>query len=195
MQYVLVGTNRPGSRSKQVAEIVQGLYRQQGQEYEILDLNKLDLSNLTGAEYSENQPEPIRQWVQKISTSRSLVIICPEYNGSMPGVLKYFIDHWQYPDSFEYRPVCFIGLGGTFGGLRPVENLQQVFGYRNAFIFPERVFLINVWNILKDGKITDKLMLELLTQQAKNFTRFVHALEAEKLDVLSVQKKRQNESK
>ena len=191
MQYILVGTNRPGSRSRQVAEIVQDLYKQEGQEYEILDLNKLDLSSLSGAEYSENQPEAVRQWVSKISACRSLVVICPEYNGSMPGVLKYFIDHWKYPDSFEYRPVCFIGLGGLFGGLRPVEHLQQVFGYRNAFIFPERIFLVNCWNIIKDGKITDNLMMELLTQQTKNFTRFVTALESAKLDALSVQKQRQ----
>ena len=194
MHYILVGTNRPNSRSKQVAEIVQDLYRQQGQDYEILDLNKLDLSSLSGAEYSENKPPGVSDWVNKISASRSLVVICPEYNGSMPGVLKYFIDHWKYPESFEYRPVCFIGLGGIFGGLRPVEHLQQVFGYRNAFIFPERVFLVNCWNVMKEGKITDPLMMELLTQQTKNFTRFINALETEKLDALSVQKERQSQA-
>ncbi|MCB0364985.1 MAG: NAD(P)H-dependent oxidoreductase [Bdellovibrionaceae bacterium] len=192
MKYILVGTNRPGSRSAQVAKIVQDIHRQQGEEYEILDLHKLDLSTCNGSQYSENQPDQIKDWVGKISASEALVVICPEYNGSYPGVLKYFMDHWKFPESYEYRPVCFVGLGGRFGGLRPVEHLQQVFGYRNAFIFPERVFLINCWSIMKDGTITDTLIMELLTQQATNFNKFIKGLVSVGLDALSVQKTKQN---
>ena len=85
--------------------------------------------------------------IDRIDRAEGLYLICPEYNGSYPGVIKTFIDYWSYPKSFEKRPVCFTGLGGVFGGLRPVEHLQQIFGYRNAFIFPERVFLQNVCRI------------------------------------------------
>ena len=63
---------------------------------------------------------------------------------------------------------------------------------KDAFIFPERVFLINCWSIMKDGTITDTLIMELLTQQATNFNKFIKGLVSVGLDALSVQKTKQN---
>jgi NAD(P)H-dependent FMN reductase len=112
-------------------------------------------------------------------------MIVPEYNGSYPGILKYFIDHMKFPDSFESRPVCFVGLGGIFGGLRPVEHLQQVFGYRNSYIFPQRVFLINVHKIFVNNEITDPLVKDLVAQQTSTFVKFVGALKTSGLAATS----------
>ena len=84
----------------------------------------------------------------------------------------------KYPESFEFRPVCFVGLGGLFGGLRPVEHLQQIFSYRNAHMYPERVFLFNVWNQLKEDQLINEDTLALLEKQAKGFTKFVSALKS-----------------
>ncbi|MNT75975.1 NADPH-dependent FMN reductase [compost metagenome] len=105
----------------------------------------------------------------------------------MPGVLKYFIDHLKFPESFEYRPVCFVGIGsGAFGGLRPVEHLQQVFGYRNAFIFPERVFVMNAHKVINAAsEVTDPLLQDLFLRQAKGFQKFSKALVDAKLDANS----------
>ena len=110
-----------------------------------------------------------------------MIVVSPEYNGSMPGVLKYFIDHLKFPESFEFRPICFIGIGALFGGLRPVEHLQQIFGYRNSYIYPLRVFMMNVWTKLKDNEITDPVTQDLLVTQAKGFQAFTKALVAAKI--------------
>ena len=181
MIHLLVGTNRPGSRSGEVAHILQGIYKDLKQETKIINLADIPLSQLEGEHYKSPKPPAIAEVVHELLDSDGLVIICPEYNGSMPGALKYFIDHWKYPDSFEHRPVAFIGLGGMFGGLRPVEHLQQVFGFRNAFIFPDRVFLLNVWNLLKDGEITDERVISHLKKQSQGFCRFIKALKSENL--------------
>ncbi len=106
----------------------------------------------------------------------AVLIVSSEYNGSYPGALKYFIDFWTYPDSFEFRAAAFVGLGGRYGGVRPIEHLQQVFGYRNCFTYPERVFLFNVWSLFKEGKISDATTLNLLRQQVTGFTKFTDAL-------------------
>ncbi len=179
MIQVIAGTNRPEARSLEVAKIVVSLLSDNNAQAEVMDLKDLPLNKMNGSQYSEDQPIELTKLVDKINASEGLIVICPEYNGSMPGVLKYFIDHWSYPASFEYRPVAFVGLGGLFGGLRPVEHLQQVFGYRNAYAFPERVFLMNIWSILKDGKITDETSAKLLEQQAKNFVRFIAGLKSQ----------------
>lgn len=180
MKQIIVGTNRKGSRSRQVADLIQKIYKSLGEDVGMIDLADLPLHELTGEHYGKETP--LNEAIQTVNRSTGLIFIVPEYNGSMPGALKYFIDHWKYPDSFEHRPVCFVGLGGMFGGLRPVEHLQQVMGYRNAFVFPQRIFLQNVWNTLKDGTLSDKLSNELLLKQAQDFQRFTTALESVKLD-------------
>lgn len=181
MIHILVGTDRPGSRSAEVANFIEPFYKSQGVETSVINLKDLDLNELNGSHYGTEKPVKVAQAVESLLQSDGLVVICPEYNGSMPGALKLFIDHWKYPDSFEHRPVCFIGLGGIFGGLRPVEHLQQVFGYRNGFIFPERVFMQNVWGMMDDGKITDERVVRHLETQAQGFCRFIRALKSEKL--------------
>ncbi len=179
MIYILVGTDRPNSRSSEVASYIEPLYKKCGFETQIMRLEDLDLHELRGSHYVSEKPTKVKKAVEDLLTAEGLVIVCPEYNGSYPGALKLFIDHWKYPDSFEKRPVCFIGLGGRFGGLRPIEHLQQVFGYRNGFIFPERVFLSNVGDVIKEGKIDNPVIGQLLDRQAQGFCRFIKALRSE----------------
>jgi NAD(P)H-dependent FMN reductase len=165
-----------------IAEIMQGLYRQNGEEVELLDLREIARGFADGPQYGDVKNPILVEAASKIEKSDGLIIVVPEYNGSMPGALKYFIDHLKYPEAFEARPVAFIGLGGMFGGLRPVEHLQGVFGYRNSFIYPERVFILNVWNHFKkteanpSGEFKDPLLLQLMDKQVRGFQAFVNAL-------------------
>ena len=175
---VIVCTNRKGSNSAKIANLVLCKFKESGQESKLLDLSSIDWGELNSNIYGEeNRPQSMKPLIDRIDRAEGLYLICPEYNGSYPGVIKTFIDYWSYPKSFEKRPVCFTGLGGVFGGLRPVEHLQQIFGYRNAFIFPERVFLQNVWSVLgEDREIKNDLMLNLLNQQVKNFLKFIDGI-------------------
>jgi chromate reductase len=182
MIHIISGTNRPNSRSLTLAKQVMAFHEKQFEDVRLVNLEELDMSSLNGEQYSKNKPEHIESLVEELTASQGFVIVCPEYNGSMPGILKYFIDHWRFPDTFEYRPVCFIGLGGRYGGLRPVEHLQQVFGYRNAFIFPERVFVANVWNHFDENGVTDETLVGLLKKQAEGFKSFVTAINNSGLD-------------
>lgn len=183
MKHILVGTDRPGSKSRAIAEVMQGLFRKNGEEVEILDLREIAKGFADGPQYGDVKNPILAEAAGQIEKSEGLLIIVPEYNGSMPGALKYFIDHLKYPDAFEARPVAFIGLGGMFGGLRPVEHLQGVFGYRNAFIYPERVFIMNVWNHFKksetnpQGEFQDPMLLQLMDKQVRGFQAFVKGLQ------------------
>ena len=187
MKYVISGTNRPGSRTFLVSQLVQRLYAETGEQVELMDLRSVGLESLPAApQYGDVMPEPMRTAVGKINQSDGLIFVVPEYNGSMPGALKYFIDHWTYPDSYEFRPVSFIGLGTRFGGLRPVEHLQGVFGFRNAFIYPERVFITEVFkNLDANGSLLDQRLLDLLKFQIKGFQAFAKALSVAGIDANS----------
>ncbi len=184
MVQILVGTNRPGSRSLQVARFIEPMYQSQGFETHIMELGKIGMDQLNGTHYDSEKPEKVVLAIEQLMKAEGLVTVCPEYNGSIPGILKYFIDQWKYPESFEHRPFCFIGLGGRFGGVRPVEHLQQIFGYRNGFIYPDRVFITNVWDQLKDGKIQDISIRQLLEKQSRGFCLFIRALQSKNLHFL-----------
>jgi len=117
---------------------------------------------------------------QLVLSAAGLHIIVPEYNGSFPGVLKYFIDMLKFPESFDRKPVAFIGeSNGAYGALRAVEQLQLVFGYRNAFVYPQRVFITYVKSKFEpDGSLTDRDIDARLARQATGFAEYIHRLSA-----------------
>ena len=110
----------------------------------------------------------------RIVSSAGLHVVTPEYNGSFPGVLKYFIDMLKFPESFERKPVAFVGeAAGVWGGLRAVEQLQMIFGYRNAHPYPERVFIAGINNLMnEDGTLKDQSLTDRLAKQCRGFAAF-----------------------
>ena len=170
---VLVGTNRPDASSRKVAKKLVDLYQSKSHLAQVLDLESLPPEVFMPEAYA-NKPPRFEPFAKAILGSEGVHVVTPEYNGSFPGVLKYFIDLLPFPDSFEGRPVAFTGVAaGMFGGLRPVEQLQQVFGYRDACIFPERVFVMKVHESLDEtGELVDASLLGRLEKQATNFAAF-----------------------
>ncbi len=174
---LLVGTNRPGSSTRLVARQIEELYGDLQHTVRVLDLAQLPAEAFAPAAYAE-KPAGFAPFADAVLHSSGLHVVTPEYNGSMPGVLKYFIDLLKFPESFERRPVCFTGLAaGTWGALRPVEQLQQVFSYRNAHIYPERVFIPGIGGQLgADGRLKDEELVSRLRKQAAGFLEFTRKL-------------------
>jgi NAD(P)H-dependent FMN reductase len=176
---LIVGTNRPGSNSRKVAAQIEEFYAELKVPLNVLDLANLPPEIFSPTSYAE-KPKSFLPFADAVLESDGLHVVTPEYNGSVPGVLKYFIDMLKFPESFERRPVCFTGLAaGMWGALRPVEQLQAIFVYRNAHIFPERVFMPQINNLLDgSGKIKDAELLERLKSQAEGFAKFVQKIKA-----------------
>ena len=176
---LLIGTNRPGSNTRKVARHVEEIYAGLKVPLRVLDLAALPPEIFSPASYAE-KPKSFRPFSDAILQSSGVVVVSPEYNGGIPGVLKYFIDMLKFPESFTDRPVCFVGLAaGMWGALRPVEQLQMIFGYRNAYIYPERVFMPGINGLLDaNGKIKDPELMDRLREQQKGFIEFVRKLRA-----------------
>ena len=174
---LVVGTNRPGSNARKVASQIEEIYRELKTPLKVLDLAHLPPEIFHPGSY-EKKPPSFKPFADAILESSGLIVVTPEYNGSLPGVLKYFIDMLKFPESFEQRPVCFIGeAAGMWGALRPVEQLQMIFGYRNAYIYPERVFMPRINDLLDaNGRLKDAELVERLRAQQKGFVEFVRKL-------------------
>jgi chromate reductase len=174
---VIVGTNRPGSNTRKVARHLEEFYAGLKVPLHVLDLAQLPPEVFSPTSYAE-KPKSFLPFAEAVLKSAGLHVVTPEYNGSFAGVLKYFIDMLKFPESFDRRPVCFTGLSAGVGGaVRPVEQLQAVFGYRNAYVYPERVFLAGIRDLLDEqGRLKDGELVERLRRQAGGFVEFVERL-------------------
>ena len=171
---LIVGTNRPGSRASIIAKLLARDYRAASVPVEVFSMIDLPADLFSPLAYASKPPEfaPVQR---RVLDAAGLHLVVPEYNGGYPGVLKLFIDHLKFPDSFEAKPACFTGeAAGMFGALRPVEQLQQIFAYRNAYIYPRRVFIPHVDEALDDAQeLRDPALAARLREQAIGFARFV----------------------
>ncbi|GAA3597518.1 NAD(P)H-dependent oxidoreductase [Kineosporia mesophila] len=85
----------------------------------------------------------VRAWNQKVKGADAFLVVTPEYNHSIPAVLKNAIDSVWLSFGFRNKPVAALGYSaGIGGGIRSVEHLAQMFveaeavPLRNATIIP-----------------------------------------------------------
>ncbi len=170
---ILSSTDRPGSMALKISEYIKPLFENEGVETEIISLSDFPIQDVAGGKYGQDIPS-VKEFNARVLDCDGLVMVIPEYNGSFPGILKVFIDYLPFPKAFNKLPIAFIGeSAGAFGSLRSVEQVQMIANYRNAYLFPERVFMQRVNSIFnpKDG-ITDEMTEKLMHSLIKNFAAF-----------------------
>lgn len=178
---IISGTDRPDANAFRISRYLQKEYSKIDAfplEAEILNLQDFPTQEVGGGKYGLHTPNSVKTFFQPLLDADGLVIVCPEYNGGYPGILKLFIDYLPFPESLDKKPIAFVGeANGAFGGMRAVEQLQQVVGYRNAHVFPERVFISRVnKNFDEEEGIKDAFQQQLLESQINNFPQFIHDL-------------------
>ena len=170
---IISGTNRPGANALRVARRVEQHYADAKVHAELYSLEQLPTEVFRPEAYA-SKPGAFAAVQQRVLDAAGLHVIMPEYNGSFPGVLKYFIDMLKFPESFDRKPAAFVGVAsGAWGALRAVEQMQMVFGYRNAHTYPDRVFISNVAaKFAPDGTFNDPALDERLGKQVRGFAQF-----------------------
>ncbi len=174
---VISGTNRPGSNTRKIAVLVQEMLQETGEEVTLLDLGELPPEIFAESSYA-SKPTSFAPFQEQILKTEGVLTVLPEYNGSFPGVLKYFIDMLRFPESLYEKPAAFVGISsGRWGGLRAVEHLEMIFQYRHAHLFGRRCFIPDVRRALdENGRLTDAEIEERLKRTARDFARFCRNL-------------------
>jgi chromate reductase, NAD(P)H dehydrogenase (quinone) len=121
-------------------------------------------------EDAEKQPpESVKALKEKVAAADALLIATPEYNNSVPGVLKNAIDWASRPygdNSFEDKPVAVMSAGGHMGGMRAQLSLRQVFVYLDMHpINKPQVAIANAKTRLDaSGEFTDAAVRDSIRQ-------------------------------
>lgn len=174
---IISGTNRSNSKTLVVAKYIQAnikKYLPEGSEVTLLDLTELP-PEIFSPEVYQKKPSSFDPFRDAAVKTDGIISVLPEYNGSAPGIFKYFIDMLPFPESLKDVPCAFVGLGaGKFGNLRGVEHMQGVFGYRNARLYPYRMFFQDSNNALDNsGAPKEEFVLNLFHEQLEGFSKFI----------------------
>lgn len=114
--------------------------------------------------YRQGFPEAVRLLREQVRAADALLIATPEYNYSIPGVLKNAIDWISRPPSqpFDGKPIALIGATpGGLGTSRSQYHLRQVFiGLNGRLLNRPEVFISGAPDKVDDhGRLTDEATL------------------------------------
>ncbi len=136
-----------------------------GMQIELFDLASIPLYN--EEIYEKGFPPSVESLRREIKAADALLIATPEYNYSVPGVLKNAIDWVSRPPEqpFDGKKIAIMGASPSlFGSARAQYHLRQCFIYLNGVILnrPE-VFIGNAMEKFdKDGKLIDSKTQEMI---------------------------------
>lgn len=170
MLTLLVGTSRPDSRTRRVADFYASLLAELGAPYQFLDLTDLPADLLTEALYhNAGRHEEFNRLIAPLDSSDKIVVFAPEYNCSIPGALKAFIDALPYPGGLRGKKAALVSLSsGSQGGLLALSHLTDILFYLGTAVLPQRVRLPHISQHLSaSGELTDPLLRQVLREQAK----------------------------
>jgi chromate reductase, NAD(P)H dehydrogenase (quinone) len=152
------GSLRKDSYNKALLRSAQELFPEDA-ELEIFDLEGIPPFN---QDRELDQPEKVREFKAKIRAADALLIATPEYNYSVPGVLKNAIDAASRPygdNPFDGKPVAIMGTSiGILGTGRAQYHLRQSMVFLNMYPVnrPEVMVTFAQQKIDQSGRVTDE---------------------------------------
>jgi chromate reductase len=129
---VLVGSLRKASFNRKMAVALQAI-APAGLKLEIVEIGQLPLYN---QDDDANPPAPWAAFRQKIAGADAVLFVTPEYNRSVPGVLKNAIDIGSRPyghSAWNGKPGAVISVSpGAIGGFGANHHLRQSLVFLNV---------------------------------------------------------------
>lgn len=148
---------------------------------EILDISNLPLYNQE--EDGANAPQEVIALAQKVANADAILFATPEYNYSVPGVLKNAID-WlsrQQPQPFAGKPAAMMSASmSILGGARAQYHLRQIMIYLDVhFVNKPEVMIAGAHEKFNDkGELTDELTRDFIKQLVDSLLSWSHKLKS-----------------
>ena len=124
-------------------------------------------------------PAPVLALYDAIRAADGVILVTPEYNYSVPGVLKNAID-WvsRVPNQpFLNKPVAIQSASpSALGGARAQYHLRQMLVFLDAFVFNKPEIMVAFVNTKVDeakAEVTDEPTREIIRQHLAGFAKFI----------------------
>src|SRR6201987_3563528 len=155
------GSLRAGSYSNAVLETLRERFSGRA-EMVIWDLGTIPLYNQDFE--GEKRPEPVKALIWAIAESDGLVLCAPEFNHSIPGVLKNALD-WASRPAFTsvmaYKPGAIMATSrGALGGARCLGHLRvSLESMLSRVALAHEVIITSSADKIRDGRLVDETSL------------------------------------
>ena len=148
---------------------------------------KIEVFNLDGIppfnqDLERQPPQIVKEFKAKIRNADAVLIASPEYNYSIPGVLKNAIDWASRPygdNAFDGKPVALMSASiGGLGGARAQYHLRQSFVFLNMHPLnhPEVMMPFAADNVDAEGNVSNEQTKRLIRELLKALVQWTRKL-------------------
>jgi len=153
-----------------------------GMRIDIADIGSFPLYN-DDARVEHGYPAAVAEFRRQLAEADAVLFVTPEYNYSVPGVLKNAIDWGSRPPDqpFNGKPVAIMGAAtGMIGSARAQYHLRQTMVFLNAFALnkPEVMIASAASKFDEQGNLTDEATRGFIKQLLESLADWTRRLSA-----------------
>jgi FMN reductase len=157
----LAGSLRAGSYSQMVLADVAKRVEALGAEVEILDLRSLHLPFCDGGDTYPDYPD-VERMKQAVLKAHGIILVTPEYHGSISGVLKNALDLMGF-EEFSGKVTGLISVLGGQSNSNSLNDMRTILRWIHAWTIPEQVAIGQAWKAFDEtGRLIDKNLSDRL---------------------------------
>jgi chromate reductase len=178
---VIVGSLRKESFCRKVATLVSGMM---GDRFEMVPVEIGDLEMFNQDFDDEGKtPAAWERFRAQIKSLNAVLFVTPEYNRSIPPVIKNALDIASRPygkNVWDGKPGAVMGVSpGKMGAFGAVHALRQAIVYLNVILMQQpEAYIGGIPSLIDtDGKITDTSFEGFLRQYADAFAKWIEKLQ------------------
>jgi len=172
---IIICTNRPNSLTETTAHRYKKILEATGATVNLLTLRDLPADFTQSALYDNRGKNPaFNKMAAMVESHQKYVFVLPEYNGSMPGVLKAFIDGLpNFNQIFKHKKAAFVAVSrGRQGGLLALSHLTDILIYLGMHIYSHQLRCPYITGTTLKDLEEHPRYLDQMKRQAEGFVNF-----------------------
>ncbi len=176
----IAGSLRPDSYSQIALQIAAQKVQALGAEVEILDLRQMDLPFCDGGGGDYPNHPDVKRMQDAFSRADGLILVSPEYHGSVSGVLKNALDLMSF-EQLSGKVSGFISILGGQSNSNALNDLRLILRWVHAWSIPEQVAIGQAYQAFTpEGKLVDEKLsqrLDVFAQSLVDNTRKLRGID------------------
>lgn len=149
------GSLRADSYSQKALKVAADRVAALGVEVEVLDLRSLNLPFCDGSDEYPDYPD-VERLRQTVLQADSVILVTPEYHGSVSGVLKNTLDLMGF-EHFSDKVTGLISVLGGQSNSNALNDMRTIMRWIHAWTIPEQVAIGQAWKAFdENGNLVDE---------------------------------------
>lgn len=163
----LAGSLRNDSYSQMALRLAVQRVGALGAEVELLDLRQMHLPFCDGGDDYSAYPD-VEKMCKAVSEADGLILVTPEYHGSVSGVLKNALDLMSF-DELGGKVTGLMSILGGQSNSNALNDLRIIMRWVHGWVIPEQIAIGQAWKAFTpEGKLLDEKLSQRLDEFAQS---------------------------